>query len=253
MNKIYYTSPMEKMVLETAPVKGPILFEDVSQALDNVSVQVIRNVFSNLVSKGILYRLQQGIYLRCGEPFLPVIDDPAKLALTIYPGYLAFFSALHHWGLHEYEPFIVTVATRNRSAERGIGEYTIRAVAMGERAQGMVYDEGVYVSTLEKTIFDCIYKPNWSGGYNLVVRAIADSEPDWKEVLFWLDELGSQSLRQRAGYILSKAGNAPEWLLTLLKEDKLENIWLDPSAVRRGNRVREWGIIDNAKVRDAYG
>ncbi len=239
--------------METAPDRGPIIIEDLKVALEEVPGQVVRNALSSLVKKGILYRLQRGIYLRCEGPHLPVIDDPAKLALAIYPGYLAFFSALHHWGLHEYEPFIVTVATRDRSAERGIGQYTIHAVAMGRRAQGMVFHEGVYVSTLEKTIFDCIYKPNRSGGYNLVVRAIADSEPEWDDVLFWLQELGSQSLRQRAGYILSKAGNAPAWLLARLKEDKLDNIWLDPSAARRGTRVKEWGIIDNARVRVAYG
>ncbi len=253
MEKYYYASPTEQLILETAPNRGPIMIDYLIGALHGISAQVVRNAFSSLVNKGILYRLQRGIYLRCGEPFLPVIDDPAKLALAIYPGYLAFFSALHHWGLHEYEPFIVTVATQDRSAERGIGQYTINAVAMGRRAQGMVFHEGVYVSTLEKTIFDCIYKPHRSGGYNLVVRAIADSEPEWDEVLFWFDELGSQSLRQRAGYILSRAGNAPDWLLQRLKEDKLNNIWLDPSAARRGTRVKEWGIIDNARVRDAYG
>ena len=253
MEKKYYTTPVEQLVLEMAPDEGPIHIEDVIDALDDVTDQVVRNAFSSLVEKGILYRIKRGIYLRCGEPFHPIIDDLARLALAIYPGYIAFFSALHHWGLHEYEPFTVTVATVNQSAERGIGQYTIRAVAVGKRAQGTVFDQGVCVSTLEKTLFDCIYRPHWSGGYNLVVRAVADADPDWDQVLFWIDELGSQSLRQRAGYILSKAGNAPEWLLDRLREDRLENIWLDPSGIRRGNRVREWGIIDNARVRDAYG
>ena len=253
MEKNHYITPLEQTILEIAPERGPILIENMLMALDHVSDQVVRNAFSSLVEKGRLYRMQRGIYLRCERPHMPIIDDPARLALAIYPGYLAFFSALHHWGLHEYEPFTVTVATENRSAERGIGQYTIRVVAMGRRAQGMVFDEGVYVSTLDKTIFDCIYKPNLSGGYNLVVRAISDCEPDWGEVRFWLDELGTQSLRQRAGYILSRAGNAPDWLLDHLKEEKLENIWLDPSGTRRGTRVGEWGIIDNARVRDAYG
>ena len=241
----YYLSPQEQHVLDIAREANTILTEDIIQAAGDMHPQTVRNVLSSLVRKGHLFRAKRGIYLRCGEPSLPVIEDPRKLALLLFKGYVAFASALQHWELLEYESFTVFVATRNKSGRREIGEYLFRAVAMGGRARGMVYDGGIYVSSLEKTIFDCIYKPVHAGGYPLVARAVSDSRPDWKEVLRWFDMLGSQSLRQRGGYLLSKAGNAPRWLLDRLRYGSEFNVWLDPSASRRGRFNREWRVMDN--------
>ncbi len=245
MTKTYYLSPQEQHVLDIAGDAGVIVAEDLIQAAEGMHPQGVRNVLSSLVRKGHLFRAKRGIYLRCGEPSLPVIEDPGKLALLLFRGYVAFASALQHWGLHEYESFTVFVATRNKSGSREVGEYVFQAVAMGDRARGMVYDGGLYVSSLVKTIFDCIYTPVHAGGYPLVARAVADSRPDWKEVLRWFDLLGSQSLRQRGGYLLSKAGNAPRWLLDRLRSGAKHNIWLDPSGVRKGKLDRGWSVMDN--------
>jgi len=225
-----------------------IVAEDIIDAASGTHPQVVRNALSALEKKGFLFRVKRGVYIRCEEPFLPVISDTEKLALSIYSGYIAFASAMQHWGLIEYESFTVFVATKSKSGSRDIGEYRIQAVSMGDKAQGMVFDKGVYVSSLEKTIFDCIYKPGHSGGYQLIVKAIADSKPDWITVSYWFDMFGSQSLKQRGGYILDKAGNAPKWLLKRLKLGSDQKIWLDPSGVRSGRYIREWSVIDNVGV-----
>lgn len=247
MTENYYLSPQEQHVLDIAKDTNTILTEDLIQAAEDIHPQTVRNVLSSLVNKGHLFRAKRGIYLRCEEPSKPVIEDPAKLALLLFKGYIAFASALQHWELLEYESFTVFVATRNKSGRREVGEYVFQAVAMGDRTRGMVYDNGIYVSSLEKTIFDCVYKPVHAGGYPLVARAIADSKPNWKEVMRWFDLLGSQSLRQRGGYVLSKAGNAPRWLLDRLRSGAKRNIWLDPSGRRKGRLDREWSVMDNVE------
>jgi predicted transcriptional regulator of viral defense system len=253
MEKNYYFGPVEQEILDLTADVEPIVAEDLVEVMEGTRPQVVRNALSSLVKKGRLFRLKRGIYLRCDPSGEPIIVEPERLGLALFTGYIAFTTALHHWRLIEYIPFTIFVATRNRSAERELGAYVFKAVSMGTRAQGAVFDNGVYVSTLEKTIYDCIYKPAHSGGYNIVVRAIAESEPDWRKVMRWFDLLGTPSLRNRAGFLLEKAGNAPKWLLTELRTDLNYNIWLDPSAVRKGSTSKDWMVIDNVGGWDAIG
>jgi predicted transcriptional regulator of viral defense system len=251
MEKDYYLSPVEQMLLEVAGTMEPIFTRDVIGALPEVHPQVVRNSLSSLARKGRLERVRRGVYVRSEGPGRPVIEDPLKLALAVFPGYIAFSSALRHWRLIEYEPFTVLVATRDTSGSIEVGEYTFRAISLGRRAQGMVFRGGVYVSTLEKTLFDCLYKPIHAGGHALLARAVAEARPNWRELARWFSILGTPSLRRRAGYILSIAGNVPGWLLGELRGRGGSRIWLDPTGPRRGRLAPEWDVIDNVGGLDA--
>jgi predicted transcriptional regulator of viral defense system len=254
MAKYYYNmSPTEQMLLDVAMDMEPIFTRDLIDAMPDVHPQVIRNAISSLAYKGRLHRVKRGVYLRSEGQGRPIIERPFRLALVMFPGYIAFGSALAHWGLIEYESFTVFIGTRSRSGSRELGEYTFKAVSMGRRAQGMVFEGGLYVSTLEKTLFDCLYKPHHAGGYPLVARAISEADPEWKEVGRWFEQLGTPSLRRRAGYVLSIAGNAPRWLLKDLRGKGGSRIWLDPTGPRRGRYVHEWYLNDNVGGLDATG
>jgi len=245
MDEKYYYGPVEQEILDLSSEAFPITTEAMVGAMESTSPQVVRNALSSLVEKGRLYRVQRGIYLRCDVPHKPTIEDPEALGLAIYKGYIGFATALDHWGLIEYHAFTIFIVTHSRSAERGLGLYVFRAISMGKKAQGMVFDRGVYVSTLEKTIFDCIYKPEHVGGYPLVAQAISESKPDWNAVVEWFILLGSPSLRNRAAYVIERAGNAPNWVVDSLRVELKDFIWLDPSLRRRGRLDKKLMIIDN--------
>ena len=251
MPENYYLSPVEQMLLDTAEDMEPIFTRDLIEALPEVHPQVVRNSLASLARKGRLARIKRGVYIPSDGPNRPLISDPPRLALALYPGYIAFASALGHWRLIGYEPFTVFVATRDTSGSAELGEYTFRAISMGRRAQGAVFHNNVYVSTLEKTVFDCLYKPAHAGGHALLVEAIAEAEPDWSEVGRWFSLLGTPSLNRRAGYVLSAAGNAPGWLLEDLRGKGGSRIWLDPTGPRKGHLIPRWGVIDNVGGFDA--
>jgi predicted transcriptional regulator of viral defense system len=252
-NNYYTLSPVEQMLLDVAVDMEPIFTRDLIDAVPDVHPQVVRNALSSLAQKGRLSRVKRGMYLRSEGYGKPIIEEPFRLAQAIYPGYIAFGSALTYWRLIEYESFTVFIGTRSRSGSRDLGEYTFRAVSMGRRAQGTVFKDGIYVSSLEKTIFDCLYKPHHAGGYPLVAKAISEADPDWEEVSRWFMQLGTASLRRRAGYVLSIAGNAPGWLLKDLRGSGGSRIWLDPTGPRRGRYVRDWCLNDNVGGMDATG
>jgi predicted transcriptional regulator of viral defense system len=251
MPENYYLSPIEQMLLDVAEEMEPMFTRDLILALPTVHPQVVRNSLSSLARKGRLARVKRGVYIHSEGPGRPVIEDPFRLALALFPGYIAFASALAYWRLIGYEAFTVFVVTRTTSGSIELGEHTFRAISMGHRAQGMVFDGNVYVSTLEKTIFDCLYKPVYAGGHALLVEAISEAEPDWKEVGRWFSLLGTHSLMRRSGYVLSKTENAPRRLLKDLRGKGGSKIWLDPTGPRRGRSIPGWNLIDNVGGLDA--
>ena len=244
MDKKYYLTPVEQRIMETVWDSELVVTEDIINSLPDISANTVKNSISSLNGKGRLYRLRRGFYLRCDKPGIPVIGKPDKIAQVLFRGYVAFGSALRHWNLLEYEPFTIFVVTRTKGGTAKAGNYTFRAVSMGRRATGAIYDKGVYVSSLEKTIFDCIYKPSHAGGYTLVAKAISEAKLNWKKVQEWFDRFGTTSLKRRAGYIFSKA-NAPLWIVRYFRKGAAYPVWLDPGMYRKAKYDSDWKILDN--------
>lgn len=209
----------------------------------------VNKVCSSLSSKGYLYRLKKGVYLVQTKPSdVPVVKNVYKIALALFKGYIGFSSALRLYNFIDYEPFTIFVVTVNTSMEKTIGEYTLKAVAMGDKATGMTYHNGTYVSTVAKTFFDCFYKPQYAGGYSTITNALYDADIDWNEFLGYF-ELASNSLCQRTGYILDILGDAtdivPIDVLDYFKKRIKNNTRLLPSGRSKGKYVKEWMLLDN--------
>ncbi len=250
MMKNYYLSRTEQELISILKSADIVTVEEVRELFPGLSENMIKKVLSNLVRKGYLYRLKRGLYLVNEEPGKPLIKNPYKMALALFPGYIAFSSALRLYGLVEYEPFTIFVATPRKSGEKEIGEYTIKALALGEKAVGMIIKNGVYTSTLAKTFFDCFYKPGYCGGYSEVTKALYEAEKiDWDEFVGYFKRFASNSLCQRTGYILELARNlgveVPEDVIEYMRSRVKTWTKLVPTLPSRGRGVRGWKLIDN--------
>lgn len=209
----------------------------------------VNKVCSSLTSKGYLHRLKKGVYMVQKKPSgSPEIKNAYKIALALFKGYIGFSSALRLYDLIDYEPFTIFVVTGNISKEKTIGEYTLKYVSMGDKATGMTYYNGVYVSTTAKTFFDCFYKPQYGGGYSTITKALYDADIDWNEFLGYF-RLESSSLCQRTGYVLDILGEAtgvvPTDVLENFKNRIKNNTRLLPSGSSKGKYIKEWMLLDN--------
>ncbi|WP_324735225.1 type IV toxin-antitoxin system AbiEi family antitoxin [Thermococcus sp. SY098] len=250
MMKNYYLSRTEQELMSILKSAEIVTIQEVENLFPRLSKDMIKKVLSSLVKKGYLYRLKRGLYLVNEEPGKPLIKNPYKIALMLFPGYVAFSSALRLYGLIEYEAFTIFVATPRKSGEKEIGEYTIKAVALGEKAVGIIIKNGVYTSTLAKTFFDCFYKPSYCGGYSEVTKALYEAEKiDWDEFLSYFKRFASNSLCQRTGYILELVKDigvdVPEDVIEYLRSRVKTWTKLVPTFPSRGKSVREWKLIDN--------
>ena len=212
-------------------------------------------VINRLEKKGWITGVGKGVYLRLpastaleGRAYL---EDPFEVGLKMYPGYLAFQSALRIHGLSEYEPFTVFVATTSKSETASLLEhYEVKAVKLGRRFAGFE-EKGKYkVSTKAKTFFDCFYHPQYAGGYPEVLKSLHLAEGiDWTEMERHLDGFGSSSVCQKIGHMLSllhkETGyELPADFLEYLKSRIKNKTKLD-FALKGGRYIKEWMVMDN--------
>ena len=222
--------------------------EEIEEIFPDLKPHQINKICSNLSSKRYLHRLKKGIYLVQERPSaVPVIKNPYKIALALFKGYIGFSSALRVYNLLDYAPFTIFVVTVNKSREKRVGDYTFKAVAMGKRAVGLTHYNGIYISTISKTFFDCFYKPQYCGGYSVITKALNDVEFDWDEFIRYF-RFTSDSLCQRTGYVLELIGEETGKkipALDHLRKRVRNNTKLVPSGKAGGKYIKEWKVLDN--------
>lgn len=250
MKKNIYLTPAEQKVFGAISSENIIDTRSLQEIFPEIPAPGLNKIVAGLAKKGYLHRVKKGTYVVSGKASQsPQVHDPVSLALAVCPGYVGFSSALRVYDLISYEPFTVFVVTKSRSKETEIGEYTIKCVAMGRRCVGMTLYKDVYVSTLEKTFFDCFYKPHHAGGYSVITEALFHAPPfDWQKFCRYF-EPESSSLCQRTGYILEelnrRTGTVPEEVIAFFQSRIKNNTLLVSSGAGTGRYVPSWKLIDN--------
>jgi len=206
MNKNIYLSKSEQEIFNPLLrsnewMVGNDQIKNIFFQMNNVKVN---KGISGLIKKGYLHKIKRGKYLIQEIPSEnPLIRDPYRLGLSLFEGYLAFSTALKIYDLIDYENFTIFVATANISRVATVGEYIFKAVALGRRAMGITNYRNYYISTLEKTIYDCLIKPQFAGGYAEITKVIYTlKEIDWNAIRKYIEAYSSNSMSQKIGYIL---------------------------------------------------
>lgn len=252
MKKNIYLAPHEQAVINAARStgRGTTTSEQLYELCPALSRHAVNRACSSLLRKGYFHRLKRGLYLFRERPStIPELDNPYHIALELFPGYLAFSSALKLYGLLEYEPTTTFVATSRTSRELKIRQFMFKAVAMGERATGEVWFERLWVSSPAKTFFDCFYKPNYAGGYSTLSKALFAAELEWREFLSYFKRFASNSLCQRTAYVLDLLRGAgkkvPGFVLDYFSRRVRTRTRLVPTVAGAGKWVARWQVMDN--------
>jgi len=250
VKKKIYLTPGEQNIFSALSSQHIIDTGLLQELFPEIPPVSLNKTVANLAKKGYLHRVQKGVFTISGTPSKnKEIHDPLPLALAICPGYIGFASALRAYRLIPYESFTVFVVTKNRSKETSIGEYSVRCVAMGKRCNGLTFYHGAYVSTLEKTFFDCFFKPRYAGGYAVITQALHQATSlDWQKFCaFFSGE--SSSLCQRTGYILDllnqQTGIVPKNVISFFRQRIKNNTRLTLSGTGSGTYIRSWMLVDN--------
>jgi len=243
--------PMRIKFLDTMSRQGSTFtFEDALR-VSSASRETLWTVLSRLEKKGWIERIGKGKYM-----IIPLGAEKGKYTLHEFiigsmlaePYCISYWSALHHHGLTEQIPntvFIQTTSRRKNQRQEIFGvDYRIVRVKE-EKLFGVekAWMDGtqIHITDREKTIIDCLDKPQYCGGVVEVAKALNNVKPDVKRLRSYAERIGNSAVLRRLGYLTDIIGID----LQLPKVETRNYLYLDPTMPKKGTKNARWRLIVN--------
>ena len=240
---------------------------DSIQTLGHVRRGFARKLAHDLVVKGWLQRLGRGRYLLNPSSYGPEAgpeSDPLRVGRhLVQPYYFGFATAAELWGFLLQPGRTYYVVTPTRSALHVVRPARFHLVHVAPRrffgtAPLRRRGQDLVVSDPERTVLDCLDRPELTGGVGGAVQVFARAKPRlaWDRLGRHARRLGNRSLAQRVGYLAERvrASIRPPraWAERLLPRPSDPWVPLGPPRTygRAGPRDRRWHLVLNVPERE---
>ena len=211
-------SPQESRVVLSLAEQGNKEV-DRRQIIDmlGVSPQAADHVIRSLRRKGWLERASWGQYLlippEMGPDALGESDVLALASRITAPYYFGYGTAATHYGFTTQHRYVIRLVTPVRIRNRRVLDTDVRVVKPVQRkffGFGPIDILGytVMMSDSEKTVIDCIDRPDLAGGEGeaAAILATACRRIDWHKAASYLEQIASRTLSRRFGWLADHAG-----------------------------------------------
>ena len=227
-----------------------------------ISTGFARKVAHALVKKGWLQRLGRGRYLlnpgRHGPEAVPETDPLRIGGHLVTPYYFGFATAAELLGFLPQASRVYYIVTSRPGRPIWPFAPAFRRIAVPPKRffgrQRMTRrGESIFVSDPERTVIDCLNRPEYSGGLAGVVQVIesAGRRLDWSRLARYLDRLGRRSTTLRLGFLLESLQLSPRppvgWLERARPNagEPYVPLGAPKEFGRRGAYDRRWHVIRN--------
>jgi len=239
--------------LSKLAAQGQSIFElaDFAKALGADRTRA-RKLLYQLRQSGWVAQLTRGKYL-----IVPLEAGPegtwSEDALVIAyhlaePASVAYWSACHYWGWTEQVPRTVFVQTTSRKKEQTLEifgiNYRIVRVAQtkffGFRKE-WIEETQITITDREKTIIDCLDKPQYSGGIIEVAKSLKNGKFDKDKLVAYAEKIKNSAVLRRLGFLC-------EFLRIEINLPRIETrnyLYLDPTMPKNGIKDAKWHLIVN--------
>jgi predicted transcriptional regulator of viral defense system len=260
-----YISTQSGMLLSYLNGQGITCFDysSAQKALPNSKASAIRELLSDMTKRGLLMRLKEGVYHiipyeQNAEFFMPDWHLIAEYLVNGAQHYIGYYSALQIHNLIT-QPSLkeqIVVSKQLRPAEIKIKDVPFQFIYHNEKhffgAKKIWIDSfnKVMCSDLEKTIIDCLFKPDYAGGIVEIARAIYISKEKIKYdiLLEYAKKFDSQAVIKRLGFLLEILEINTNIINELQKLKTTSNIVLDTELPKTGKRISRWSIQQNLEI-----
>jgi predicted transcriptional regulator of viral defense system len=236
---------------------------DVLAALPHSSTGAVNELLSDMVRRGLLLRLKQGLfciipYDQDPETFMPdwhLLAEPLTNGTNHYIGY---YSALQ---LHQLitQPSLkeqIVVAQQIKPSQLKVKDVPFQFIYHNEQhffgAKKIWIDayHKVWCSDLEKTLVDCAFKPEYAGGIVEVAKALAlaKDQIDFDKLINYTLQFNSQAVIKRLGFILETLNLDRSTIHQLHKLKSNSYVLLDTELPKSGKRISRWSIQQNLET-----
>jgi predicted transcriptional regulator of viral defense system len=238
-------------------------YSEAARALPHSSESALKELLSDMVKRGLLMRLKKGLYYiipyeQNAEAFMPNWHLVAEQLARGTEHYIGYYSALQIHGLIT-QPSLkeqIVVAQQVRPSSLDIKNVTFQFIYhnenhfFGSKKTWIDSFNKVMCSDLEKTILDCLFKPDYAGGITEVARAIyASKEKIIYDRLFeYSQRFGSQAVIKRLGFLLETLEINTGIIRQLQKIKTDSYVVLDTELPKSGKMIRRWSIQQNLET-----
>ena len=231
------------------------LFPELSK--NAINIQLPR-----MTEDGLLMRIREGTYYiipyeQDSETFMP---NWHLLAAPLGCGehYIGYYSALQIHNLIT-QPSLkeqIVINRRIKPSEKNIKDVKFQFIYHNEKHffgyKKMWIDSfnKVYCSDLEKTIIDCLYKPDYAGGIVEIAKAIFLSKDkiNYEILLKYVLQFDTQIVIKRLGYLLELLQIDTPIIQILYGKRSSSVALLDTESPKSGKIFTRWSIQQNADI-----
>lgn len=260
-----YISTQSNELLSYFNDKGKVCFDSKAalKAFPDAKESAVRELLSDMTKRGLLMRIKDGVYYiipyeENPETFMPDWHLIVKYLVKEARHYIGYYSALQIHNLIT-QPSLkeqIVVAKQIRPSEIKIKDITFQFIYhneshfFGEKKTWIDNFNKVSCSDIEKTIIDCLFKPDYAGGIVEVARAIYSTKEklDYKKLLEYTIKFDSQAVLKRLGYILELFEIETEIIQELQKLKTASYVVLDTELPKAGKRNSRWSIQQNLDI-----
>lgn len=231
--------------------EGEIFTIDQAQAKSSIKKEVLRVLLSRLEAKGLIERIEKGKYL-----IIPLDSSQGGYTLhefvigsyLIDPYAISYWSALHWYGMTDQIPttvFIQTTSRKKRLIQDIFGlQYQFVRIKeekfYGNRKEWIEETE-VMITDREKTIIDCLDKPQYCGGVQEVYKSLSNKDLNHEKMSMYAHNIGNSAVIRRIGYLCDLHGISIDLPLQNTRTYDL----LDPTMPKTGKPHAKWRLIIN--------
>lgn len=229
-------------------------------ALHDSKASAVRELLSDMTKRGLLMRLKEGVYYiipyeENADFFMPDWHLITEYLVNDAQHYIGYYSALQIHNLIT-QPSLkeqVVVSKQIHPSEVKIKDVSFQFIYhnkqhfFGAKKIWINSFDKVLCSDLEKTIIDCLFKPEYAGGIVEVAKAIYASKDKIKfdTLLEYAKKFDSQAVIKRMGFILEMLNIHSKIINDLQSIKTASYVVLDTALPKVGKHNSRWSIQQN--------
>ena len=240
--------------------------KDVKEFLKDTSKSYTKKLLREMTEREVVMRLKSGLYVQVpydtpANDFFPNWGLVGSKLVGDANYYIGYFSALKMHGFTTQPSIQEQVVTdkRMKPAVQDIHGVQFQFIYHTEKhfiGNKKVWTEAlnrsfpVLYSDLEKTIFDCLYKPDYAFGIVEVAKAIylAKDKINPDKLINYIKQLDSQAVIKRLGFILELYEIDLPIIEELQQMKSASYAALDPIHPKRGKTTSRWRVFINVDI-----
>lgn len=238
-------------------------YEQAKKALPESKDSALRELLRDMTRRGLLMRVKRGLYHvipyeQDPETFMPDWHLLAEYIVNDVDYYIGYYSALQIHNLIT-QPSLkeqIVVSAQLKPSAIKVKDVDFQFIYhngqhfFGAKKIWIDNFNKVLCSDLEKTIVDCLFKPDYAGGITEIARAIYISREKIKydTLLDYINKFNSQAVIKRLGFLLELLNIETTIVENLQKIKTNSVVILDTELPKTGKIKTKWSIQQNIET-----